>query len=145
MNQSLADKLLLLYKAKYSKLPSNVWELVLDAFSEKQEKYIIVLKADITIIEALAQGLSPHAISFRLGLSSKSIYEVCRIWGITPLEETLDFNPLLLYNDKITATALMLDINEILAIPITLDTAQIVINNIERYLELKKFLEEIDE
>lgn len=123
----------------------TVWDLFLSLVKGKEPRYILALKADFSILEMLARGMSPSFIAGKLGIGTSEVVEVANLWGFKPLNVTLDFNPFYVYKDDMSADALMAEINEILAIPITLDTAQKVVYNIKQYNIVKLFLEDIDD
>ena len=70
----------------------------------------------------------------------RAVIETARIWDLEPLDNTLDFNPLMLYHKEMTANEMMLHINEIIPRPISYDTAKLVISNIVRYYDLRAYL-----
>jgi hypothetical protein len=124
----------------------TAWDVVYSYLVRQgAEGYLITLKADIEILKLIAEGLSVSSISNRLGTSSKSVLTAANLWGMEPLELTLDFNPFLVYNNEDTPDSLMAKINEILAIPINRHTAKTLIYNIEKYYDFIDFIEEEDE
>jgi hypothetical protein len=72
------------------------------------------------------------------------VYSVAKTWGLTVMETTLDFNPLLIYKEGMSADELEIYINEILPIPITPKGARDIVNNIEKYYDFVNCLEEYD-
>ena len=121
---------------------TDVWEAVLSLFSKHEEKYILCLKADLPIIEALAKGFSSASVANSFAISSKDVFEVSNTWGVTPLDFTLDFNPLMVYNRDMTVDSFVAEMNDYLPIPLKRDTAVIVVRNILRYLDLLDFIVE---
>lgn len=119
----------------------TVWDVVVEYLKSKAEPSVLTLTADLPILEKIASGMSASSISNNFAIPSRDVFEVANIWGMTILDSTLDFSPLLMYNDGMSAVEMMLGINEILAIPISLQTATIIINNIERYNGLLEFLD----
>lgn len=118
------------------------WDIFVKIFSEHEDVYILVLKSDLPILEKIASGLSVHSISNTLGCGSKNVMDAADLWGLEPMRETLDFSPLVIYYDGMTSESLMTHINDILPTPIDIKTADIIIYNIKRYYDLKKFVEE---
>ena len=59
--------------------------------------------------------------------------------------ETVDFNPLLIYEEGMSPSTLMTEINVITPLNIDLRTAEDLIYNIERYYTLLDYLREEDE
>src|SRR3989304_8344452 len=85
----------------------TAWDVVYSYLVRQgAEGYLITLKADIEILKLIAEGLSVSSISNRLGTSSKSVLTAANLWGMEPLELTLDFNPFLVYNNEDTPDSL---------------------------------------
>ncbi len=76
------------------------------------------------------------------GIPSKAIRKVAFTWGMEPLEQTLDFNAVLMYNRGTTVDTLYMSMNDFLATPLPYETYEIVIQNIEKYFDLERFLRE---
>lgn len=102
-------------------------------------RYLLTLRADLPIIQLIARGFSVRSIHELANMPSKAITDIAFTWGMVPLKETLDFNPLWVYNDTMTAEQMAEHMKDILAIPVTLSVYKCIIKNIERY----KMLEEI--
>lgn len=133
--------------AEFERLESEredvtLWDVTLSLFSKHAEIYLLVLKADINIIEKLAQGLSVYSISNTLSVPSKHVMEAASVWGLRLVEQTVDFNPLLIYREGMSPEEMLLHMNDILAIPIDLDIADTLVYNIERFHTLDDFLKE---
>lgn len=131
---------------KYPNKTFSSWEIVAKVLSESSgyDVHYLTLKADLDVIRLIAEGLSASSISNRLSVSSLYVYSVAKTWGMTILDSTLDFNPLLIYKEGMLADELMVYINEILPLPITPKYAKDIVNNIEKYYDFVKFLEEYD-
>jgi len=123
----------------------TVWDLFLSLVDGRVEQYILVLKADLPILELLARGMSPSYIAGTMGIKTAEVVEVANLWGFKPLNVTLDFNPFYVYKDDMPVDVFMLEINEILAIPISLDMARNVVYNIKQLKNVKLFLEDVDD
>lgn len=122
----------------------TAWDVFLSLTSGKQEKYLLTLKADIDILRKIAEGNSLIRISRALSIPSKSIREVASTWGMEPLIETLDFNPLIVYNRGMTAEEMWAHVETIVpSIPDVKEFYRIVLNA-ERYNDLIDFLKESD-
>jgi hypothetical protein len=131
---------------KYPNKTFTSWEIVAKVLSESSgyDVHYLTLKADLDVIKLIAEGLSASSISNRLSVSSLYVYAVAKTWEMYILDSTLDFNPLLIYKDGMSAEELMVYINEILPLPITLKGAKDIVINIEKYYDFVKFLEEYD-
>ena len=131
---------------KYPNKTFTSWEIVAKVLSESSgyDVHYLTLKADLDVIKLIAEGLSASSISNRLSVSSLYVYAVAKTWEMYILDSTIDFNPLLIHQDGISAEDLMVYINEILPLPITLKGAKDIVINIEKYYDFVKFLEEYD-
>jgi len=123
----------------------SLWDAFVSLVKDKVPVYLITLRADIDIIKHIAQGYNIPAIHRMTGIPSKEIREVAFTWGLEPLETTLDFNALLMYNSGMTADILYARMNDFMASPLSFDVYEEVIHNIERYYDLEKFLLEEEE
>jgi len=123
----------------------TVWDLFLSLVEGKEVPYILALKADLPILESIAKGMSASHIAGVLGIRTSEVVEVAELWGFKPLNFTLDFNPLYVYKNDMSIDSFLFEINEILAIPISLDTAKKAVYNIKQFNMVKLFLEDIDD
>jgi hypothetical protein len=139
---SKADELL----EKYPEKSFTSWEIIAKVLSESSgtDVHYLTLKADLDVIKLIAEGLSASSISNRLSVSSLYVYSVAKTWGMSILDSTLDFNPLLIYKDGMSPEELGAYINEILPTPITTTGEKAIVNNIEKYYSFIEFLEEYD-
>jgi len=139
---SKADELL----EKYPEKSFTSWEIISKVLSESSgyDVHYLTLKADLDVIKLIAEGLSASSISNRLSVSSLYVYSVAKTWGMSILDSTLDFNPLLIYKNGMSSEELGAYINEILPIPITSTGEKAIVNNIEKYYSFIEFLEEYD-
>lgn len=131
---------------KYPNKTFTSWEIIAKVLSESsgEDVYYLTLKADLDVIRLIAEGLSVSGIANRLSVRSIYVYSVAKTWGLVVMESTLDFNPLLIYKQGMSAEELEVYINEILPIPVTHKGAIDIINNIEKYYDFVKCLEEYD-
>jgi len=131
---------------KYPNKTFTSWEVIAKVLSESsgEDVYYLTLKADLDVIRLIAEGLSVSGIANRLSVRSIYVYSVAKTWGLTPMELTLDFNPLLIYKHGMSADELEIYINEILPIPVTHVGARDIVNNIEKYYDFVECLEEYD-
>lgn len=120
------------------------WDIFVRIFSEHEDVYVLVLKADLPILERIASGLSVRSVASSFGIASKAVMDAVDLWGMEPVTETLDFSPLIIYYDGMTPEQLTRHINDIIPKPINIDTAERIINNIKRYNDLYRFIEEME-
>ncbi len=125
--------------------PTTVWDALVSLLDDKVDTYILALKADLTIIKHLVSGYSARSSAHILGMPIKSVLEVIRIWSLRePPRETLDFNPLLVYNDGMTVDSFEQELELFLPVVPSRDEIRCLIWNIDRYHDLVEFLEEAD-
>jgi hypothetical protein len=122
----------------------TVWDAFISLIKDKFPVYLVTLKADILLLEYIAGGLSVNFIFQKEGIPSKVVRKTAFTWGLVPLEQTLDFNPLMVYNSGMTSSSLELRMNDILPSPLRSSVYKTIIDNIERYLELKEILRKED-
>ncbi len=122
----------------------SVWDAFISLIKDKVPVYLVTLKADMLVLEYIAGGLSASSIFQKTSIPSKVVRKTAFTWGLVPLKEALDFNPLLVYNSGMTPEMLEFRMNDILPEPLDLLTYEIVIDNIERYLELREILRKED-
>lgn len=120
----------------------TLWQAFTSLLRERVPSYLLTLRADMDVIRYIAQGYNITAIHRMTGIPSKSIREVAFTWGLEPLEQTLDFNALLMYNIGMTANTLHKRMNDFLAKPLPYETYITIIENIEKYHDLEEFLRE---
>ncbi len=124
----------------------TLWDAVVSLLRERTDVYLLVLKADINLIRMSAEGHAARNIARTLGVSTKEVSEVLSTWGLrATLAQTLDFNPLMVYNPGMTDVELQAEVNQFMPFDITRYDAETIIWNVEKYLDLVKFLEENDE
>lgn len=122
---------------------ATLWDAVISLLKDKTDIYLLILKADIDILKMASEGHSAKDIARSMGVSTKEISKALYTWGLqTPLSETLDFNPLLIYNDGMVAEELQFEANEFMPFDINLYEAETIIGNVEKYLDLVRFLKE---
>jgi len=123
----------------------SLWDAFTSLLKEHIPSYLLTLRADITVLRHIAQGYNVLAIHRMTGIPSKAIRNIAFTWGMEPLKETLDFNAFLMYNIDTTADIMYRRMNDFLATPLPYDTYEIVVQNIEKYFDLERFLREEEE
>lgn len=129
---------------KYPDKKFTAWDIISKVLSESSgyDVHFLTLKADLDVIKLIAEGLSVSSIANRLSVPSKYVYDVAKIWGLVIMDSTLDFNPLLVYKEGMTAQELMFYMNDIVPVELDLKTAKDIISNIDKLYDFTKFLEE---
>jgi len=123
----------------------SVWDAFISLLEKGTDVHILILKADLEILKFIAGGYSIRSTARLIGISTEEVNTVIRTWGfIPPIGETLDFNPLLVYNDGMSAKDFMFEVNDVLPIPINFSDAETIVLNIERYRDLERIAKEND-
>lgn len=123
---------------------ATVWGAFLKLVGTEHDRAVMAMKADLPIVERIATGTSVRAAARQFSIDSHVVYEVAKLWGLTPLEETLDFNPLLVYTRGMTPDQMEEHMVDILPIRLKKIDYEHIINNIERYKDMADFIEERD-
>jgi hypothetical protein len=121
----------------------DVWDVFISLVG-KEKNHLLVMKADLPILESLVQGNSIIKTSRNLGRPSKAVRIVSALWGIEPLELTLDFNPLLVYNRGMSDVEMREKLKDIIFEDLSLEVYKTIIDNIETYLSIVDYIEEFD-
>jgi len=123
----------------------SVWDIAVEVLSKNSSKLILTLKADLLLIRLIVEGYSQFSISKKLGIPAKDVFDTAKLWGLTPLEITVDINPLSVYRDTMTADAFLEEYTLLSPIKMHKKELETVINNILQYKNIVKFLEEMEE
>lgn len=131
---------------KYPDKRFSSWDIISRVLSESSgyDIHLLTLRADLDVLKLIAEGLSASSIANRLSIPSQCVYDVANTWGMCILDSSLDFNPMYMYHDGMSKDEMLLNINDVLSIPITPHGAECIVNNIEKYYDFINFLEEYD-
>lgn len=121
----------------------SVWDVFMSLVS-REKRHLSVIKADLLIIEVLAQGNSIIRVSRMLGIPSKVVRKVASLWGVEPMELTLDFNPLMVYNKGMSAIGMKNKMQDIMFKDVDIAIFEQAISNIEIYHTLLDYVDEFD-
>lgn len=124
---------------------STLWNAFIEITKDVKEPFITTLIADLDILEFISRGYSANSISNRLGISSKSVFDVAFTWGFEVLEETLDLDSLDIYISTITYDDFQDTFGVISPVRLPDRILRLVYENCERYVQLKEILEKYDE
>lgn len=123
---------------------TTLWDAFVSLVDDRVPTYILIMKAEIDIIKYIAMGQSLATIHRKTGIPSKDVRKIAFTWGVEPIQSTLDFNPLMVYNVGTTPEMMEDRMNDLLAIPLSSDIYIDIVNNVERYLDMKTVLQEND-
>ena len=75
-------------------------------------------------------------------MSSKEVEATCKVWGMISFESTLDFDPVLVYNEGMAVAEFRASLEPILTIMPSDGVLEDAILNVEKYRSVQKLLEE---
>lgn len=122
----------------------TLWDVIVAVLSKRGniEPYVIWILSDLPVIEMTATGLSLSYISEFLEMHEKEVASTCKTWGIIPNKETLDFDPIKVYNVGMGVAEMKAKLSPVVArLPLE-ETLENVIINVDKYLRVKELLEE---
>ena len=122
----------------------TLWDAFVSLVGDQVPVHVLILKADMRILQHIAEGRAVRAIHQMTGIPSKAVRKIAFTWGMEPVDEDLDFNALLVYNSGMTVEMFEFKMNELLPLPLNSSIYKRLIENIERYLDLQLVLEEED-
>jgi hypothetical protein len=123
---------------------ATIWRAFLSLLDDSIDTSLLAIKADVPVLEKLVSGYSVRATARSLGIPSSEVHAVAKLWGIAPVVETLDFSPLVMYDKGMTGTQLESKLVDVLPVKLSLREYDIIITNIERYIDLLDFIKERD-
>lgn len=123
---------------------ATIWDVFVELLSTSAniDPYRIWIMSDYPILEMIAKGMEIGYIAEFLEIPIQEVVATCRIWGLTPIKETLDFDPLLVYNEGMTIDELKEKINPILYRPLDDRILYGIIENVDKFREVTKMLDE---
>ncbi len=123
---------------------ATLWDVIVSVLSKRGniEPYIIWILSDLPVIEMTAMGLSLSYISEFLEVHEKEIASTCKTWGIIPNKETLDFDPIKVYNEGMGVGEMQAKLDLVLPNLPSVEALENAIINVDKYLRVKELLEE---
>ncbi len=123
---------------------ATLWDVIVSVLSKRGniEPYIIWILSDLPVIEMTAMGMSLSYISEFLEIHEKEAASTCKTWGIIPNKETLDFDPIKVYNVGMGVAEMRAKLSPVLTYMPSNDALEDVIINVDKYLRVKELLEE---
>lgn len=123
---------------------ATLWDVFVEVLAKKAdtEPFVIWMMSDFAVIEMVARG---HGISYIidvLDIPKKEIVSTCNTWGMYCLKETLDFDPVLVYNEGMTMDEYREKLKPILYYVPDDDDLEYTIINVRKYNSVKKLLDE---
>lgn len=123
---------------------ATLWDVLVEVLAEKAdtEPFVIWMMSDFSVIELVARGHGIDYIMDVLDISKKDIMSTCKTWGMICLKETLDFDPVLVYNTGMTMLEYKEKLRPILYYVSDDEDLENTIINVEKYRSVKKLLDE---
>ncbi len=123
---------------------ATLWDVIVSVLAKKGniEPYVIWMLSDFPVIEMTAMGLSLSYISEFLEVHEKEIASTCKTWGIIPNKETLDFDPIKVYNEGMGVGEMQAKLDLVLPNLPSVEALENAIINVDKYLRVKELLEE---
>ena len=132
----------------YAKNPeATIWDILVELFSdgENKGKYKIQILSELPVVEAVARGYNFRWIQDAYDMSYVTVRRICNHWGLEPLKEILDFDPLKIYTDGMVADQLKIAIIPVIHTLPSVDDLETCINNIKIYKDIVEYLNDLEE
>ncbi len=126
---------------------ATIWDILVEIFSEgkNKDKYRIQILSELPVVEAVARGYNFQWIRDAYDMGYRTIGKICKHWGLEPLRDISDFDPLKIYTEGMTAEQLKTTLIPIIHMLPSMDDLKICINNIEIYKDIVEYLNDLEE
>lgn len=123
---------------------ATLWDVFVELLSTSAniDPYRIWIMSDYPILELIATGMDIGYIADFLEIPKQEVIATCKIWGLTIPNETLDFNPLLVYNEGMTVDEVYEKIEPVLHTPLDKRTLDGIMVSVDKFREVRKMLDE---
>lgn len=123
---------------------ATLWDLLVEIFAKKGkvESFVIWILSDLPVIELTARGHGAQYIADFLEMSLKEVLTTCKIWGIIPNKETLDFDPYETYVRGMSPSDFRSRLKPFLAVLPPYEIFEDLIINVEKYIRIKELLDQ---
>lgn len=124
---------------------ATIWDILVEILSKGnlEEKYKIWILSDIETLELVARGHSIYYIAEYLSLSTQEINAKCRIWGMVPLDDTSDFDPVEMYSPFMEFLDYSVSLEPFReSMHITDEQLRLSYENAKRYITIKELLDQ---
>ncbi len=123
---------------------ATLWDVIVAVLAKKGniEPYVIWILSDLPVIQMTAAGMSLSYVSEFLEMHEKEVVSTCKTWGIIPNKETLDFDPIKVYNDGMGVAEMRAKLSPVVTRLPSNEALEDVIINVDKYLRVKELLEE---
>lgn len=126
---------------------ATLWDVFVAVLAEKGnvEPFVIWILSDLSVMGLVARGHSINYIANFLEMPSKEVVSTCKVWGMVGFKQTLDFDPMMMYNDGMTVDEFRARLSPTLAIMPPDETLEDAIINVEKYRSVCKLLDAWEE
>lgn len=126
---------------------ATLWDVLVMVLSKQGnvEPFIIWILSDLSVVELVARGHSVNYIANFLEMPSKEVIATCNTWGMVGFKQTLDFDPVVVYNEGMTVIGFKAKLSPIVAIMPSDEMLEDAIINVEKYRSINKLLKEWEE
>lgn len=123
---------------------ATLWDLLVEIFAKKGkvESFVIWILSDLPVIELTAKGHGVQYIADFLEMPLKEVLTTCKVWGIIPNKETLDFDPYETYVRGMSPDDFRERLKPFLSVLPPYEIFEDLIINVEKYIRIKELLDE---
>lgn len=126
---------------------ATLWDVLVMVLAKQGnvEPFIIWILSDLPVIELIAKGHSVNYVANFLEMPSREVTSTCRTWGMRGSKQTLDFDPVMVYNEDMTVDEFRAKLSPTLAVMPSDEILEDAIINVEKYRSISKLLKEWEE
>ena len=126
---------------------ATLWDIFVAILAKKGnvEPFVIWILSDLPVMGLVARGHSVNYIANFLEMPSREVASTCKVWGMAGFKQTLDFDPTMVYNERMTVAEFKTKLSPILAIMPSDETLEDAIINVEKYRSICKLLDAWEE
>lgn len=126
---------------------ATLWDVLVAVLSKKGniEPFVIWILSDLPVMGLVARGHSINYIANFLEIPSKEVISTCKVWGMIGFKQTLDFDPMMMYNEGMTVDEFRVRLSPILTTMPSDETLEDSIINVEKYRSICKLLDAWEE
>jgi len=126
---------------------ATLWDVLVMVLAKQGnvEPFIIWILSDLSVIELVARGHSMNYIANFLEMPSKEVASTCKTWGMRGFKQTLDFDPVMVYNEGMTVDEFRAKLSPTVAIMPSDEILEDAIINVEKHRSINKLLKEWEE
>ncbi len=126
---------------------ATLWDVLVRVLAKQGnvEPFIIWILSDLPVIELVAKGHSVNYVANFLEMPSREVTATCKTWGMSGSKQTLDFDPVMMYNEGMTVDEFRAKLSPTMAVMPSDEILEDAIINVEKYRSISKLLKEWEE